>query len=139
MKILVNNEERDVGDKPMTLVSHDGAATIRAVDDTTAIIDPAFTAWVAERLVAHGEWPALRDAEPFRRLWALVWGDVPPPADLGAANYGMKYVVGLIVALSGVARANKHAIVRLPETGLHPKQQLGLADLMMQFIQREGK
>lgn len=138
MKLIVNNEEFDVADKRLTLVMHDGTQNVRAVDDDVATIDPTFTAWIAKRLIEHDEWPPLRDAPKFRALWALVWGDTPPPEKLENGNDAMRHTAGLIVGTIGAIRANKRIFLKMPETFLHPRQQLGLADLCLELT-KEGE
>jgi hypothetical protein len=138
VKLIVDGKEMEVEDKRLTLVMHDGTANIRPVDDAVVTIDPEFTAWIAQRMIDHGEWDGLRDQPKFRRLWKLVWGNTVPPQRLEDGNEAMRHTAGLIVGIVGAIKANKRIFLKMPETFLHPRQQLGLADLVLELT-KEGE
>lgn len=139
MKLIVNNTEVDAGDKRLTLICHPGDATVRPVDPAVAVIDPAFCQWAAQRLHDNGEWDALRNTRRFQYLWALVWKETPPPENLGEANEAMRHTAGLILGTVGAIRANKQIMLKFPETYLHPGQQSGLADLVLELTKEESE
>jgi hypothetical protein len=132
VKLKIDADVVDLADdKPLTLMFHDGSLNIRPYDGDVAMIDPAFTLWTADQVVKNGEWEQARDNPSFVRLWRLVWGDIDPPMKLELSNEGMRHTAGLILGCIGALLNHRRVFIKLPETYLHPKQQGGLADMLL--------
>jgi hypothetical protein len=68
----------------------------------------------------------------FMRMFRCVFRDYPlGERPLGEEPIAVRHVVGLICLVAHTVGSGATPFVRLPETYLHPKQQLGLADLFL--------
>ena len=131
--VTINGEPHEVEAKPLTLLFHNGPESVEVSDSVT--VDPIATVRYADNL-SNSEYAALASDPTFRRLFALVWGDVLPPATrrlLRASNLGIRHTVGMIciIASARFHVPHRRIFLRLPESYLHPKQQVGLADLLI--------
>jgi hypothetical protein len=134
--ITADGQPLDIETKPLTVICHPGEQEIACSDPNVVTIDAEATVAFARSLTPE-RWQALRGYPQFAALWRLVWGDVAPPEDLAKSNLGMRHVVGLIVLTTAAVRERRTPLVKLPETYLHPRQCLGLADLFT-TIQKGG-
>jgi hypothetical protein len=117
--------------RDLTVLLHDGTIKIEIVDPRVLEINPVSTLRLATLLAKYPSWPEIRQDPTFLRLWGLVWGDTPPPADLANANPGMQHTVGLLVGITVAIAEDRIPFIRYPEAYLHPRQALGMADLMV--------
>jgi hypothetical protein len=127
--ILADGQSVEVEVKPLTLVCHSGEVDVQI--PSRVEINPEGTVARAKALTAE-EWVGLRAAPKFLTLWKCVWGDTQPPEKL-IGNLAFLHTVGLIVLIVETAHSGRQPFIRLPETYLHPKQQVGLADLLNTF------
>lgn len=130
--VVANDTPHTVDARPINLLCHDGSVNVSVPDAVE--INPAATVALVERAGQSG-WTGLWLSARFMELWRLVWADVEMPERLDKATIGMRHVAGMIVMLVGAQSAGKRAFLRLPETYLHPKQQCGLADLLIKLSQ----
>lgn len=123
-------------DKRLTMIFHPGNVNIAVDKPDTVLIDPERTMACAKAIDAEA-WAYLKAQPRFQTLMRFVFGEEDFP-DLFTETYplqahgsGVRHVVGLILLLLDARRQGKSPYIRMPETHLHPRQQLGLADLFL--------
>lgn len=118
-------------DKPINILCHDGTVVIENDRSDVAELDPITTVQFA-RTITPSEWAYLKSNRSFMRLFRLVFEDIElsgtPLQQLGT---GVQHIVGLIVLTMFALKEGMTPFWRTPEAHLHPKQQLGLADLLI--------
>ena len=118
-------------DKPINLLFHDGTVNIKNDRPDVYEITPSMTVAVAEKL-ADDDWARLRRHPRFLRDYTLVFPDTAPPeGSLKDAVAAVQHIVGLLLLTQAAVAAGKTPFWRWPEAYLHPKQQLGLGDLLI--------
>lgn len=119
---------------PITLVCHDGTEVIENDRDDVMEITPEMTL-AAARQIRAAEWEALKQSERFGALVRLVFPTIglEPGRPIWKYGDGFKHVVGLIALTVQAIHAGKKPFWRTPEAFLHPRQQLGLADLVVEL------
>jgi hypothetical protein len=127
----VNLSELPEQTAPLALLFHNGA--INFVNDRfphVMEISPTQTRAVADLMTRDGQWETFRANPSFMALFRLVFPEehVLPEAH---ASSGVRHVAGMIVLLASAQRLGLKPFVRYPEAYLHPKAQLGLADLFL--------
>jgi len=109
---------------------HNGTISIVNDREDTVEISPKETLIVAEVMDRDNLWENFRANESFMRLFRFVFPDESVVPERNAST-GVRHVSGMIVMLSGTIRKGLRPFLRLPESYLHPKAQLGLADMLI--------
>lgn len=125
-KILANGQEHEIETAPLTLLCHPGELHIEV--PSRVEINPETTVARARQLT-HAEWKDVRQNDRFLHMWKMVWGETEPPQDIQVRHQAFQHTAGLIISLAECIAGGKQPFVRTPETYLHPRQQVGLADL----------
>ena len=124
-------------DKPLNFLCHDGTTVIRNDMPNTVTIDPTATMEMARRISSEeGAWNFLKGDKGFMALFSCVYNAEAfrsMGADIPLTDYpeGVQHITGLIVMVKEAQATGKRAFIRLPETYLHPRQQVGLGDLFI--------
>lgn len=124
---------------PLTLMFHDG--TMKIENDLPDVMDiaPSLTLALAGKMDAgegKGEgWENFRRNESFMRLFRYVFPEEHIVPNRGAST-GVRHIAGMIVALALARASGLRAALRFPESYLHPKAQLGLADMLIDLSQQ---
>lgn len=130
--ILVDGASHEIEVQPLTVICHTGELNVEVPGRFE--ISPDTTIATAKKLTVE-QWAQWRAKPQFEKAWSLVWGTVPLPEDLSKCNMGMLHTVGLIILMvQCLWMPNAKPFIKLPETYLHPRQQTGLADLMIHFL-----
>lgn len=132
-KIIADGVEHEVEIKPLTLICHTGEIDVQIPGRLE--ITPETTVQLA-RQTSQEEWDDCRANEDFLKLWKMVWGEVAPPASLSNCVIGMQHTFGLLYLIAQCCATGQQPFVRLPETYLHPRQQVGLADVFIYFSRK---
>ena len=95
-------------------------------------IDIDITTYHAERVVnLH---------EEFDEYFKIVFPDVDlNKEEISSMGTGLKHVIGLVDMLLKFQDTRTRVVLKYPESGLHPKAQLQLADLFIALIGRAEK
>jgi hypothetical protein len=121
-------------DSPINLMFHDGSINIANDRDDTFEIDPIKTVQLANAMDDES-WFRIKAHPTFLSRFLLVFPDMDlPDMPLSTHGNGVKHVVGLIVMTDMAVAAGKRPFWRNPEAHLHPRAQLGLGDLLIQYI-----
>lgn len=130
--IKVNNETcHDIETKPLTMLFHGpGVHKLEPLDEDIVQIGPEETILCAMEL-SQDDWDSVRITPVFGRLWKCVFPDDLPPEKIKNEGMGFKHVIGLIILLVKTINSGKRPYVRFPESYLHPRAQVGLADLFL--------
>jgi hypothetical protein len=129
--VLIDGQPHDVELSRINLMYHDGNRKIEIRDPNVLEITPERTLGFA-RSVLRNEWDDLVAFDEAQRLYQLVWHN-PIPATFEECNTAQLHVIGLIVLMTGAIVMGKTPFLRQPESYLHPAQQLGLADLLIEL------
>jgi hypothetical protein len=120
------------GAKGMTVLCHQGAMQVDIIDADVREITCETTVAEAARLAAdRGEWDAFRAVPIVEQCFRCVFAnDIPFPVDLAKAPIDVRHIIGMISLLLFAIITNKRPFIRLPETYMHPANQLGLVDML---------
>lgn len=115
---------------PLCLLFHNG--TVNTVNDRedTMEISPEQTLAVAQTMSRDNLWESFRANESFMHLFRFVFPEDRITPEDGAST-AVRHVAGMIVLLAAAQRHGLRPFLRFPESYLHPKAQLGLADMMI--------
>ena len=127
-KIIADGTEHDIEVKPLTLLMHADEMRIQVPDRVE--ITSMDTIARADKLTSE-EWESLRAAPAFCKLFKMVFTDMELPVALTGEGYGVRHVIGMLVLIAECGAAGKQPFIQYPEAYLHPKYQLGLADLFV--------
>lgn len=123
--------EDELKTKPLTIICHPETVQVEPRDDRFEIAPPT-TVTVADNLTCE-QWDTIR-AEPwFINGFKAVFSCDPPIFMNSEWPVSFRHVTGLLIMLWHAQQNNLHPWVRFPETYLHPKSQLGLADVFVMF------
>jgi hypothetical protein len=117
--------------KPITLFFHDGTVMLNCTDEDAVEITPEETVRTTNSLGA-GEWAELQAHFTFRHWFKKIYG-IGMPESNKVAPLAAKHVAGLILLTLKAIRHGKKPLLRFPETYLHPKQQVELADFIIEL------
>ena len=125
-------------EKPITIVCHEGEGDVVNDRPDVDTIDVERTLGWA-RNVTPALWEQLQAFKPFMRLFRCVFPDMELVEGKTLQEYGLgvQHVVGLILVTKKTLLAGRIPHWQYPEAMLHPKHQLGLADLAIAFS-KEG-
>ena len=135
-EITIDGESHEIEEKPITVVAHDGAVNVGAPGHVN--IDP-MNALFRVDILGEQEWHDWRPklVENFK----MVFGDdmrLPASVNtLQAGHLGRRHVVGLLIMIEETLKQGHRPFIRMPETYLHPKQQLGLGDMLIKLATEE--
>lgn len=121
-----NVTEHTVEGRPLTIITHQGAMEVDAVDSDIVTITANDTVSLAESLTIE-EWLSLRLTPEFCCLFKQVFNFNPPVLLLTTDT---KHVVGLILHIANAFAAGKRPFLKFPETHLHPAQHAALASML---------
>lgn len=118
---------------PLTILCHHDGVEIE--NDMPGVMDvsPTETVAFADSL-SYEDWVALKGDDVFCSLFSLVFTkDIDPRQidNLPKCGMGVRHIVGMICLIASAIKQKKRPLVRLPESYLHPRSQLGLADLFV--------
>ena len=112
----------------LTVLYHQGGTEVAPKPgEGCAVITAQDTVRYVERMGAD-TWDSIKALPRFVGLFRRVF-DFDPPQDIQASTIDVRHVVGLICLTASALAADKTPFIKLPETYLHPRHQLGLADL----------
>lgn len=134
-RVYADGHPHDLEVKPVTLLCHQGG--IRIDVPGRIEISPEYTVKVADRMT-DDDLTALWQSADGRKLWGFVFTDREPPATMQGAPLDVRHVVGMIVCIYLAVVHGKGLFFRCPETYLHPRNQVGLADLFI-YLSNGGK
>lgn len=118
-------------DKPINLICHRDDVVIKNDRSDVVSIEPSDTIAYSNALSAE-DWTQLKASTEFMRLFRLVFTDIELlDHPLQSHGHGVRHVVGLILLTLDAMRQGKRPFWRFPESHLHPRSQLGLADLVV--------
>jgi hypothetical protein len=117
-------------EKPLTFLCHDGSVDVVNDRPDVMTIDPMATLECA-RNITPTEWDGLKKSSSFMHLFRLVFTDLdlPDGHTLQMHGNGVKHIVGLLILTMQALLNGKTPYWQHPESFLHPRNQLGLADL----------
>ena len=132
--VKAGDDTHEIEGEPITVLCHPGGIKVDVLDEDVRRIDPQDTQRMADKLAdAPDFWLELRSDPVFLRLWKCVWDETELPADLADAPQDMRHIAGLIVCTLWALAHKRRPFWVLPETYLHPRQQTGLADMLVLF------
>lgn len=121
-------------DAPLNLMFHDGTINIENDRNDVYEVDAISTINIANAM-SDDEWQRIKTHPTFLSRFRLVFPDIDlPDHPLKLHGNGVKHVVGLILLTDLAIAAGKKPFWRNPEAHLHPRAQLGLGDLLIQYI-----
>ena len=126
----VNLSELPEQTAPIALLFHNGS--INFVNDRfphIMEISPTQTLAMADIMTRDGLWESFRLNPSFMRLFRFVFPAPAHPCE--GASTGVRHVAGMIVLFAAAQTHGLKPFVRFPESYLHPKAQLGLADMFI--------
>jgi len=115
---------------PLCLLYHNGTVNMVNDREDTMEISPVQTLAVAQIMDRDNLWESFRANESFMHLFRFVFPEERIIPERKAST-GVRHVSGMIVLLAAARRERLRAFLRFPESYLHPKAQLGLADMMI--------
>jgi len=129
--LLVNDEEIEVEVKPLTIICHQGDMDVK-IPNRVEIGSPA-TLMKAEMLTQEELDVVTRVGEKFfDMVFSSVKVSMPYTIDeLRNSMTGVKHVVGMLAMIFNALLTGKQMFIKEPETHLHPKQQIGIAQMLM--------
>ena len=123
-------------DRPINLICHKG--DINVVNDTERVeLDPQRTVAAADSLGA-ADVRMLVQFPRFQKLYQLVMGAnthllIDSDTPMNEQPLGVRHVIGLILLGEHAISEGRQLFLRQPESYLHPSQQVGLADLLIEW------
>lgn len=130
IEVLIDGEPHKIDLRRLNLLFHDGNANIMITDPRVIEINPIQTVGIT-RAMPDDMYEYLRQSAEANRLFAMVMKVNIPERD--KANQAHMHVLGLIVMMVGAIKDGLVPFLRLPESYLHPGQQTGLADLLLEL------
>lgn len=129
--ILVDGVPTEVGDKPITLLCHQG--DVHLAPSNQVEIGPEQTLARAAR-VTDDEWAALCADPSFVQLFHIVFPDIDPQPmrKLHREGTGVRHIVGMLLMMAELT-PDQQPFLRYPESFLHPSAQSRLAELFVFF------
>jgi hypothetical protein len=109
---------------------HNGTVNMVNDREDTMEISPVQTLAVAQLMDRDNLWESFRANDSFMQLFRFVFPEEHIAPERKAST-GVRHVSGMIVLLAAARRDRLRAFLRFPESYLHPKAQLGLADMMI--------
>jgi hypothetical protein len=128
--IIADGTPHDVEVRPITLICHHGNVALQVPGRVE--IGPEQTLARTGQMT-QPEWDQWRKLPPFAHGFKTVFNDQELPERLPSADMGVRHIVGLLVLLIETVVAGGKPFLRLPESFLHPRYQLNLADLLVQL------
>lgn len=120
--------ETDIGDKPLSVICHQGDVVVEPTDQIP--IDSEMTVYHGKRVVK---------IDPVAKAWAEhILGYQLENISPDARDNTQAHVIGLCDLPLKLMQKYKRAIpffIKLPETFLHPSQQVKIADWMSAMSQ----
>lgn len=126
--IYVDGKPETITLKPITILCHPG--NVKLDSPGRYEINPQRTIECADGLPALA-WENARKDKAFIKMFKMVFTDMEPPEHIQSEGMGVKHVIGLIVLIKLAEWHKVPAFIRLPESFLHPRNQAGLADLLV--------
>jgi hypothetical protein len=118
-------KEEEVGDKPLVILTSQGDVDVKSEHIT---LDPTTTVW-------HGEQVKNIDPEAIPIIERILGYPMVVQEERELSD---KHIIGLIDLLIKLDRVGVHQVfVKYPETYLHPKQSLELAQFVIEWSTRE--
>lgn len=115
---------------PLCLVFHNGNVNMVNDREDTMEISPTQTLAVAQIMSRDNLWESFTGNETFMHLFRMVFPEehIVPDRHASTATH---HVAGMLVLLSAAQNAGLRPFLRFPESYLHPKAQLRLADMLI--------
>lgn len=137
IRVTLGKEQFDItaGDR-LTLLCHKGLENPKVVGAIE--VTPEKTVATANHFFGHDDkrWRAFVSSNAM--LLGLVFGEEMPCIETTAYSdqpISVRHIAGMMIHLSVISAHGRRAYLRMPETYLHPLQQLGLADLLVALSQ----
>lgn len=120
----------------LTMLCHPDDLEIVNDRDDVMEITPEDTVAMAAKFTSR-TWTMARADADFMSRFKTIFPDLDVSGDKELADYpiAVRHVVGMIVCINKAINTGKIPFVRLPETYLHPRSQLLVAQLMARYAQ----
>jgi hypothetical protein len=134
MNIRYGTGEAQIETSAINILCHDGTHDAKVLADNVEVIGAQQTQQFSND-VTDGFWQQLIAQPRFMDLLRTVVTDYEYKGlPFQSEGNGLKHIVGLIMLTLNAMHNNKIVHWQYPESGLHPRLQLGLADLAIKLF-----